>query len=77
MKKSNDTFGNRTRDLLACSTIPQIRAQYYIETSQNASWKYSNKRNITTCNIESLFYVTSIGFHCLSASLIFYSLPVT
>ena len=23
MKNSNDTFGNRTRDLPACSTVPQ------------------------------------------------------
>jgi len=26
MKKSNDTIGNRTRDLLACSVVPQPTA---------------------------------------------------
>jgi len=34
MKNSNDTIGNRTRDLLACSTVPQPtvppRAPIYI-----------------------------------------------
>ena len=27
MKKSSDTMGNRTRDLLSCSTVPQPTAQ--------------------------------------------------
>jgi hypothetical protein len=27
MKNSNDTIGNRTRDLLACSAVPQPTAQ--------------------------------------------------
>ena len=26
MKNSNDTIGNRTRDLLACSAVPQLTA---------------------------------------------------
>jgi len=26
MKNSSDTIGNRTRDLLACSAVPQISA---------------------------------------------------
>jgi len=37
MKKSNDTIGNRTRDLPACSAVPQptapLRAPKHVEES--------------------------------------------
>jgi hypothetical protein len=44
MKNSNGTIGNQTRDLLACSAVPQptalLRAPYlFIETNENRKKK--------------------------------------
>ena len=36
MKNSNDTIGNRTRDLLACSAVPQ---------PTTAPWEYYHRGN--------------------------------
>jgi len=53
MKKSNDTIGNRTRDLPACSTVPQPTA--LPRAPQHAMYlpecKYSIKPGVTEKNI--------------------------
>ena len=45
MKKSNDTIGNRTRDLLACSAVPQVgvgRGGWRNKQKITASVSYKN-----------------------------------
>jgi len=40
MKNSIDTFGNRTRDLLACSTVPQPNAPLHAPNISGRCMKY-------------------------------------
>ena len=40
MKKSSDTIGNRTRDLLACSAVPQPTAPPRAPTPLSTVHKY-------------------------------------
>jgi hypothetical protein len=49
MKNSNDTIGNRTSDLPACSAVPQ--------TTTLRCAAHQNTRVVKTCD----FYVTSIS----------------
>ena len=71
MKNSNDTIGNRTRDLPACSAVPQptvsTRALTNYETCsllQNNMALFSFELLNNTVSIsdytESLFYLTNI-----------------
>ena len=39
MKNSSDTIGNRTRDLLTCSTVPQPTAPPWSPLSTGTRWK--------------------------------------
>jgi hypothetical protein len=43
MKKSNDTIGNRTRDLPACSVVPQPTAPPRAPNLQLYLWKQNEK----------------------------------
>jgi len=44
MKHSNDTIGDRTRDLPACSAVPQPRAPLRVPTTK-ANNNNNNNRN--------------------------------
>jgi hypothetical protein len=43
MKNSSDTIGNRTRDLPACSTVPQSTAQPRTQMSTQYTVEKGNK----------------------------------
>jgi len=42
MKNSNDTIGNRTRDLLVCSAVPQTSALPRAPHCYSVIWIFSN-----------------------------------
>jgi hypothetical protein len=53
MKNSNDTIGNRTRDLQVCSAVPQPTAPCvpqwsYLETKSQLAWKLASKSLVRT-----------------------------
>jgi len=49
MKNSSDSFGNRTRDLPACSTVPQPTVPPRVPAMIGCTWKSDeNKRNISS-----------------------------
>jgi len=58
MKNSSDTIGNRTRDLLACSAVPQPTAPPCVPNKRyNTPQKIDN---FTFKNVESFNYLGSI-----------------
>ena len=62
MKYSNDTIGNRTRDLLTCSAVPQPTAP----PRSPVVYQYSTTIRILQiwpwlCNLQMLFYMQWFG----------------
>jgi hypothetical protein len=47
MKGSNDTIGNRTRDLLACNAVPQPTAPRRAPHTTNKYFKNYKKQTVT------------------------------
>ena len=46
MKNSNDTIGNRTRDLLACSTVPQPIALPHTPVYSTSSYNFLTQQEL-------------------------------
>jgi hypothetical protein len=71
MKNSNDTIGNRARDLLACGAVPQPTAPPLAPTSQLIDEGicqqslFIKKQSFITfgSNIPGLFYSASVPPH--------------
>jgi hypothetical protein len=61
MKKSNDTIGNRTHDLPACSAVPQPTAQLRAPTKQLRNTGIIN--SITWSDLVGYFYMICITMH--------------
>ena len=58
MKYSSDTIGNRTRDHLACSAVPLLKAvnNLYV-TVDDYGYDYMHIFMIGTCIVMSSYYV--------------------
>ena len=73
MKNSNDTIGNRTRDLLACSAVPQPTAP--LRTPPSA-WYHSVTQDVSDVTTE--YHIVPIDGHffffCQTSSLLLFSL---
>ena len=76
MKNSSDTIGNRTRDLLACSAVPQPTAPPRIPGSQEVDlknvvqdrdkWKDVKKSNEIWSAIECGEYLVERSHCCVT-----------
>jgi hypothetical protein len=54
MRNSNDTIGNRTRDLSACSVVPQPTAPPRAPINNNNNNNNNNKREAEATEIQRL-----------------------
>ena len=66
MKNSNDTIGNRTRNLPACSALPQPTAP-----PRHPEQRKANVQNppATTCNLQDALFRPQIISHILNTKL--------
>jgi hypothetical protein len=70
MKKFIDTIGNRTRDLLACSAVPQptapLRAPYttcinHIKPNVDASVKKNEEKQFYVLPVKDIIVIFTVG----------------